>query len=111
MYGHRAFSFLVDGNYDVNDRAPLRFSAELDTLLYNIAGKLMPREIDQLCGYEGYDLRPIGFSPVLDNMLCDIIAELIDDKGCCTSMQLLKDSSLGGLLTVLKHPLNDSTSV
>lgn len=86
---NRALPFVVQGRYSSNYLLPLLVGTKLDTLFNHIACELMPREIYKLRGDKGDDLCPVTLSAMLNDMLCDIVAELVDNQGGRASMQFL----------------------
>ena len=108
---NRTLALLIFQSQDVNDLFPFLLAPELNTLFNNIARKLMFGECHEIEDDE-IDNSPSIFRPtMLNDVLRDIIAVLIVDEGLGASMKLLQYRGSCGLLTVLKHTLDDSAPI
>lgn len=76
----RTLPLIIHSRQCSDDLLSLVGRAELDALLNDIAGELVPRKVDQLRCHKRDDLCAVLFSSVLDDMLRNIITELVHDE-------------------------------
>jgi hypothetical protein len=61
----------------------------LDTLLDDVTGKLVLRVSNDLSSDDGDDIMSVFGSAVLDEMLCNVVTELVDDEVRTAVMEFL----------------------
>lgn len=108
---HWANSSLVHGANDFHDPTPLLVGAVLDALLYDVAGKLVPRVHNQLRRDDRDNLQPVLQPAVDDDVLGDIVSVLVDYQVLGTLMKLFQDVRFHWILAMLEHALNDPTTI
>ena len=107
----RTLALIIFQSQDVNDLFPFLLAPELNTLFHNITCKLMFGECHEVEDDE-IDNSPSIFRPTMFNdVLRDIVTVLIVDEGLGASMKLLQYRGSCGLLTMLKHTLNDAATI
>lgn len=107
----RAFTSLIQSRQRLDDLAALRLMAKLDTLLHHVARKLVFREGKQLRHHHVDHARPVLLLSILYDVLDDIVSELIRNEVDGAAVELGQDRLTVDFLTVLEHPLYDSTAV
>jgi hypothetical protein len=72
-----------------HDFPPLVVRSEHQALLNDIAGKLVLREVEQVCLDQTDDFRTIFRSAMFDDVLSDVVAVLIGDEVGTASVEFL----------------------
>lgn len=107
----RAFALFIRRRQRVGDLLSLVRGAELDALLHHVAGELVFGQVQQVAGDQSDDLGPVLGVSMLNHVLSDIVAVLIDDERRRAPVQLLQHGRPGRLFAMFKHALDDAAAV
>ena len=75
----RALALFVDRRHSSNDSLPFLLRARFYAVLYDIASKLVLREIDQLRSHKGNGPASVLLQAMFNDVLHHIIAVLVDN--------------------------------
>ena len=85
-------ALVVEHGQSINNLLSLIGRTKLNAFLYHIACKFVFGKVDKVPRNQRNNLCPIIFLTMLNHMLRNIVAVLIDDKGRGTRMELLQNS-------------------
>ena len=106
-----AVPLLIHRRQDADDSLLLLKASEFDACLHHITGEFMLRIIDDIRRHQRDDPSPVFLTPVLNDVLSDIVAVLVTDEVLRAAVELLQNGRSSRLDAVLQHALYDSTAV
>ncbi len=107
----RTCAIAMQGRQLCNNGLSLSVGAALDALLHHVGGKFMFGQRQQLRSDDLDNLGTVFRLPVLNDVLCDVVAVLVGDEHRSALVQFLKDAGLITRFAILQYPLNDSASI
>ena len=108
---HICLASIFDGADDCDNLFALLRRCILDAGLHDVAGELLHGKAYQITGDNRDNSNPVARSTVLNDMLSDIVAELINNQRRGAHVQLVEDIGFGWLDAFLQHALDNPTAV